>query len=63
MMMIMISFIPVSGLVGTNLTSVDNSICAWYNGPSLIEYLGMMMIVNDDNDDNNDRFPQTRQHS
>ena len=33
-------FIPLSGLEGVNLMSVDERLCPWYDGPSLVEFLG-----------------------
>ncbi|XLR68892.1 hypothetical protein S83_019564, partial [Arachis hypogaea] len=33
-------FLPISGLVGTNMkTRVDKKICPWWNGPCLFEAL------------------------
>ncbi|EGD75654.1 eukaryotic polypeptide chain release factor 3 [Salpingoeca rosetta] len=35
-----LTFIPVSGLTGANLKDrADSSVCGWYSGPSLIEFL------------------------
>lgn len=34
-----IHFVPVSGMHGTNLSSLDG-ICAWYDGPTLLQAIG-----------------------
>ena len=40
-----VSFIPISGFTGLNLKErVATSICSWYSGPSLLEYLDEMPL-------------------
>jgi len=39
-----LKFLPVSGLLGINLTTtpeIGHSLVRWYNGPTLLEVLGM----------------------
>ena len=38
-------WIPISGLMGTNMKdTVDKSLCPWYNGPSLFQVLDAMEV-------------------
>jgi len=38
-------WVPISGLTGQNIVDpVDDSICSWYNGPTLLEILDNMPI-------------------
>ncbi|RWR73598.1 Translation elongation factor EF1A/initiation factor IF2gamma family protein isoform 1 [Cinnamomum micranthum f. kanehirae] len=40
-----VQFLPISGLVGTNMkTRVDKSLCGWWNGPCLFEALDALEI-------------------
>ncbi|KAI0939323.1 translation termination factor GTPase eRF3, variant 2 [Taiwanofungus camphoratus] len=41
-----VSFIPVSGYTGLNLKDrVSKDVCSWYDGPSLLEHLDTMPMV------------------
>ncbi|KAL4081830.1 P-loop containing nucleoside triphosphate hydrolase protein [Scleroderma yunnanense] len=41
-----VTFIPISGFTGLNLKDrVPKSICSWWSGPSLLEYLDYMPMV------------------
>ena len=35
-------FVPVSALLGTNLTELDSSLCPWYHGPTLVQALSSL---------------------
>ncbi|RWR82348.1 Translation elongation factor EF1A/initiation factor IF2gamma family protein isoform 1 [Cinnamomum micranthum f. kanehirae] len=40
-----VQFLPISGLVGTNMkTRVDKSLCGWWNGPCLFEALDALEV-------------------
>lgn len=40
-----VQFLPISGLVGTNLkTRLDKSVCGWWNGPCLFDVLDSVEI-------------------
>lgn len=40
-----VQFLPISGLVGSNLkTRVDKSVCPWWDGPCLFEVLDAVEV-------------------
>ncbi|AQK42949.1 Translation elongation factor EF1A/initiation factor IF2gamma family protein [Zea mays] len=40
-----VQFLPISGLVGTNMkTRMDKSICSWWDGPCLFEVLDRIVV-------------------
>ncbi|KAJ1263423.1 hypothetical protein BS78_09G183300 [Paspalum vaginatum] len=40
-----VQFLPISGLVGTNMkTKIDKSICSWWDGPCLFEVLDCIEV-------------------
>ncbi|XP_062227316.1 uncharacterized protein LOC133925392 [Phragmites australis] len=40
-----VQFLPISGLLGTNMkTRMDKSICSWWDGPCLLEILGRIEV-------------------
>jgi len=41
-----LEFMPISGFTGANLKErVSKDVCPWYNGPSLLEYLDTMQML------------------
>jgi peptide chain release factor subunit 3 len=41
-----LEFMPISGYTGANLKEpVDKKVCAWYTGPSLLDYLDNMQML------------------
>lgn len=45
-----ITFVPISGLVGTNVVKRDEPKLGWYTGPTLVEYLEKVHIDNRQSD-------------
>jgi peptide chain release factor subunit 3 len=40
-----VQFLPISGLVGTNMkTRMDKSICSWWDGPCLFEVMDRIEV-------------------
>ncbi|KAM0678469.1 translation termination factor GTPase eRF3 [Binucleata daphniae] len=45
-----ITYVPVSGYLGTNIKKVDNKVCEWYKGESFLDYLDNLKFERKEND-------------